>query len=92
MAGKWTREKLGSVLKDKKDETKFYVKFNKNCSFNEGDCVNLESKKQQLDSIDDAVSAGRLTDETMVNEIKERINKIPDFVKFEIVKVSRNNN
>ena len=90
MAGKWKREKLGSVLVDKNDDKKFYIKFNKNVSFNEGECINLESKKQQIASLDEAVSSGRMKNLEMAAEIKERLENIPDFVKFEMIKVSRN--
>ena len=84
---KWKRTKVGSVLKDKNDPKKFYIKFNKECNFNQNDCLSLESKEDQLSSLEDAFAAGKLKDEEMVNEIRERIQKIPDFVEFEMIKV-----
>lgn len=91
----WKRTKVGSVLKDKEwdneDSPKYrssYIKFGRDASFKEGDCINLESAKKQLESLEDAVGRGVLSEEKAV-EIRERINKIPDFVLFEMIKVER---
>lgn len=47
----------------------------------------LESKQQQLNSFNDAVANGRIPADK-VDYIKNRIEKIPDYVKFEIVLLS----
>ena len=88
---KWKRTKVGSVLKDKDFDTnkKFYIKFGQDAIFKQGDCLSLESKEDQISSLDGAVAAGKLHDETMITKIRERIENIPDFVKFEMVKVER---
>jgi len=85
---KWKRTKVGSVLKDKDDSKKFYIKFNKECKFNQNDCLSLESKEDQLTSLEGAASAGKLSAD-IAEEIRERIGNIPDFVKFEMIKVER---
>lgn len=40
---------------------------------------NLESKQEQLASLDNAVSNGKLSND-MADKIRENVNKIPDFV------------
>lgn len=50
--------------------------------------VRVESKKFQLDSLDRAIAAGKLKEGEMVDQIRERINAIPDFVLGELVVLS----
>ena len=87
---KWKRTKVGAVLKDKEFDTnkKSYIKFNKDCDFKQGDCLSLESKKQQLASLEAAFADGKISEE-IVGEIRERISNMKDFVLFEMVKVER---
>ena len=46
--------------------------------------LRLESKKMQLESLESAVTAGKLSGDVAV-KIKERIEKIPAYVLFEII-------
>lgn len=89
MAGKWKRTVVGAVLKDKDDPKKSYIKFNKDVTFNKGDSLNLESKEDQLKSLEDAIAKGLLNAE-VGEQIRERINGIKDFVRFEMIKLERN--
>ncbi len=45
--------------------------------------VNVESKAQQLESLDNAVRDGRMSPEN-AEKAKERVSKIPDFVLFDL--------
>lgn len=87
---KWKRTKVGSVLKDKEFDTnkKLYIKFGKDVSFKQGQCLSLESKEEQLASLKDAVANNKISGE-IAEEIEERINKIPEFVSKEIILVER---
>jgi glycerate-2-kinase len=52
-----------------------------------GMSLKLESKQFQLQSLEDAVTAGKLSSE-MASKVKERINKIPEYVRFEVILLS----
>jgi hypothetical protein len=86
------RELVGKVLKgkDRDDGTKAppYIKIEKDFSLKKGDFLNLESKAEQLKSLNFAVSKDKISAD-LGEKIKERIEKIPDFVLFEIIKVSK---
>ena len=85
----WKRTYVGSVLKDKDDETKSYIKIKEDCSLKKGDCLNVESKKDQLVSLEEAITNGKITEEFGV-KLREGIEKrFPEFVRFEIVRVQR---
>lgn len=76
------RKVVGSVLKSKEGSGS-YVKIKDNITLNAGDILNVESKADRLASLDSAVSAGKLT-EDYADQQREYINKIPDFVLFEL--------
>ena len=86
---KWTRQIVGDVLKDKEDKSKSYIKVKADITLKAGDYLNLESKKHQLDGITKAFEEGKVNEE-IFNSACERINKIPDFVMFSIVKLTKN--
>lgn len=73
------RNVVGSVLKAK-DGGPDYIKMR------DGKIYRLESQKQQLASLEDAVAKGKLSPE-IAEKAKERIDKIPPFVRFEIVEL-----
>jgi hypothetical protein len=81
---KKTRNVIGSVLKSKEAGQPDYVKINKDVTLKQGQTLRLESKKQQIDSAKAAIAAGKLTGDLGAT-ILERLEKIPDFVRFEIV-------
>jgi hypothetical protein len=82
---KYKRTIVGSVLKGK-DGKPDYIKIEKEMT---PGFYNLESKKTQLDNIDRLEEEGRM-DKELADQIREKINNIKDFVRFQIVKVERN--
>lgn len=80
------RSVVGSVCKSKDSGKPDYIKVRDDMSLRKGQILRLESKKYQLDSLQNAVSAGKLSSE-LGEKIRERIEKIPDWVRFEIVAV-----
>lgn len=86
---KWKRNTVGSVLKPKDGNAGGdYIKFSKDVVFKAGTTLKLESKKQQLENLQAAVAAGKLSAENG-EAAKDRLDKIPDFVRFEIVHLER---
>lgn len=85
---KKTRRVVGSFYKSKEGDRPPYLKLRDDVSFRKGDMVRVESKKFQLDSLDRAIAAGKLKEGEMVDQIRERINAIPDFVLGELVVLS----
>lgn len=72
------RVQVGSVCKNKDPGKADYVKMR------DGKIYSLESKASQLKSLEEAVSNGKLSGD-VAESIRERINKIPDWVRFELV-------
>lgn len=100
---KWKRSVVGSILKSKPDKEgnpqPDYISFNsygrdalvKALMSMESDknlTLKLESKKFQLDSVDEAVKAGRLSEEN-AEAARERISKMKDFVRFDVVLLTK---
>lgn len=83
------RKVLGSVVKSKEAGKPDYIKINTDAVLKKGQTFSLESKTQQLKSLEAAVAAGKLTPD-VGEEIKERLEKMPDFVRFEIVSYEKN--
>lgn len=81
---KLRREKVGQVMKSKDNNKPDYIKFEKDVSVKAGDIIRLETKKFQLESLASAVQAGKLSGE-QAEKAKERIEKIPDFVRGELI-------
>lgn len=85
------RNTIGSVCKGKTDEetgvTKpDYIKIGQDVTLKKGDFVRLESKNDQIASINKAAESGKL-DADFAQTLLERANKIPDFVRFELVQL-----
>ena len=78
------RSVVGSVCKSKDAGKPDYIKIRDDLRLRKGQILRLESKKFQLDSLQGAVSEGKLSGD-LAEKIKERIEKIPDWVRFEIV-------
>lgn len=86
---KWKRTVVGSVLKPKDGNSGGdYIKFSQDVVFKKGTTLKLESKKQQLENLQGAASAGKLSAD-QAESIKERLEKIPDFVRFEVVHLEK---
>lgn len=79
---------IGSVIKSKDKGKPDYVKIRGDHALKDGQTLRLESKQSQLDSVEAAFAAGKLSD-SAAQMIRERINKMPDFVRFEIVSLER---
>lgn len=88
---KYNRKVIGSVCKSKDKDKPAYIKIRDDIALSKDQVLRLESKKFQLDSLDAAVAAGKLNGE-MVESIKEKVNRIPDWVMFEIVSLEKINN
>lgn len=91
---KYTRTVVGSVIKSNDPSKPNYMKFRlrnglSKIEITDGTTFSVESKKYQLDSLEKAVTSGKLS-ENLAEKIKERINKMPDFVLGEIVQVVKN--
>ena len=74
------RESVGSVYRSKEEGKPPYIKMR------DGQIYSLESAKFQRESLDKAVNAGKLSPE-IAETIHARIDKIPEYVLFEIVKL-----
>lgn len=76
------RNVIGSIVKSKPDDKgkvgPDYIKLR------DGKTYRLESKAYRLQSLEDSVKNGKLSAE-VAEEIKAKIEKTPDFVRFEIV-------
>lgn len=84
---KTKRQTIGSVYKGK-DGRPDYIKVSRDVSLKKGTYLNLESKAAQLASIESALDEGRVSEET-ANKVRERLESIPDYVRFEIVQVEK---
>ena len=75
---------LGSVRRGEKDgKVSFYIKFDENVSFKKGESVSLFSKQDNLDSLEK--NKAKLSEEVYQKAL-ERIEKMPDWIRFEILK------
>ena len=93
----YKRKQIGSVLVTKDEKLKykdekgnpikeFYIKVTEDCSFKKGDFINLEDKKVKLASLE--MYKNSMSSEGYEKAL-ERIEKMPDFVKFELIQVSK---
>jgi hypothetical protein len=87
------RKLIGSIVKGKagkpgEPSKPDYIKVRGEHVLKDGQFLNLESKAQQLASLEAAVAAKKLSEE-VASGIRERINKIPDFVRFEIIAIEK---
>ena len=85
---KYKRAVVGSVVKSKEAGKPDYIKVNGNHVLKDGQYLNLESKQFQLSSLEEAVKNGKLSGDA-AQAARERINKIPEFVRFQIVSVEK---
>ncbi len=84
----YKRKQIGSVLKSKDVSQPDYIKITEDIVLKKGDILNLESKKSKLASLDKNIENGKLSGD-LADKIREGIEKMPDFVRFEIVKVTK---
>jgi len=84
----YKRAKVGSVLKSKDTTQPDYIKIDNDVSLKKGDILNLESKKSKLASLEKNVENGKLSGD-LADKIRGDIEKMPEFVRFEIIKVTK---
>lgn len=77
-----SRKTIGSIVKGR-DGKPDYIKVNVDVVLKQGQFLNLESQQYQLASLDKAVADGKIKEDT-AEQVRERINKLPAFVRFEI--------
>lgn len=77
---KLKRQVVGSVCKPKQEGQVDYIKMR------DGKIYRLESAKYQLSQLENAVSQGKLSEE-IAEKVRERIGKIPEWVRFELVEL-----
>lgn len=85
----YKRLKIGAVLKSKDTTQPDYIKIDQDITLKKGDILNLESKKSRLAQVEKSLAEGKLTEE-VADKIKEEIDRIPEFIRFQIVKVNKN--
>jgi hypothetical protein len=92
---KYNRKRVGTILKSKDKDKGDYIKFDPytqesllkavaGMDKEKGLFLSLESQKQQLEGLNAAEAAGKISAEN-ATKARERINKIPSFVRFEII-------
>lgn len=84
----YRRKEIGAVLKSKDATQPDYIKINEDVVLKKGDILNLESKKSKLASLEKNVENGKLSGD-LADKIREGIEKMPDFIRFSIVKVTK---
>ena len=87
---------LGSIIKGKKDEATGkakpdYIKIRGDHFLKDGDIINLESKAQALESLEKAVAGGKLSAD-MASDIRAKVEKTPDWVRFNMIKYTDKKN
>ena len=81
------RTTVGSVVKSKDAGGADYIKIATDITLKKGDILRLESRSQQLERIDALEQSGKF-DAEFAGKLRERAEKIPDFVRFEIIQLS----
>jgi uncharacterized Zn finger protein len=84
----YKRTVVGDVLKSKNEGETDYIKMKEDVVLKKGDTLSLESKKSQLASLERNVQNGKLSGD-LADKIRANIEKLPDFVRFQIVKVTK---
>lgn len=84
----YKRVEVGSVLKSKDPTQPDYIKINTDVVLKKGDILNLESKKSKLASLEKNIENGKLSGD-LADKIREGIEKMPEFIRFSIVKVTK---
>lgn len=89
--GQQEKDSNGNPLFDKAGKPVLkpdYIKINTDITLKKDDFLNLESKKSQLESLDAAMKSGKLSEEVGL-EIRAKVENIPDFVRFQVVRVEK---
>jgi len=86
---KWTKTTVGSVLKAKEAGQPDYVKIKNDITLRAGQTLRLESKTTKLKDLEEGIEKGRINPE-LAEKIRATIDKHPEFVRFDIVLLSKN--
>lgn len=82
--------KIGAVLKSKNPGDSDYIKIgDKDVVLKAGTTLRLDSKAGQIKSLEAAYKAEKLSKENY-EKAKARIDKIPEWVRFDVVQVVKN--
>ena len=84
----YVRKTIGSILKSKNEGETDYIKISEDIVLKKGDTLSLESKKSQLASLERNVENGKLSGD-LADKIRANIEKMPDFIRFNIVKITK---
>jgi hypothetical protein len=78
------RAVIGSVVKSKEPGQPDYIKIGQDVTLKKGTILRLESKSQQEKNLKYLVDNNKVTGD-LAEKIKERIEKMPEWVRFDIV-------
>lgn len=84
----YSRKRIGQILKSKNPGEIDYIKIDEDITLKKGDFLSLENKASQLASIQKGIESGKLS-EDLAAKLTEQAEKIPDFVRFHVVKVTK---
>lgn len=89
----WSRRTIGSLYKAKEgtsgDYFKVYVPEGETLVLKNGDILQFETKQSKIEGINKALASGKLSPENAAKAL-EYANKIPAYVRGELVQVKRN--
>ena len=89
---KWNRTQIGKIVKKSEDKQRypdvkeFSLKIEQDITLKAGTYLNLENKAYKLKSLETA--RDKMSEENYEKAL-ERINKMPDFVFFEVLKLEK---
>lgn len=89
---KWNRQQIGKIVKKSDDKLRypgvkeFSLKIDQDITLKAGTYLNLENKAYKLASLE--ASKDKMSEENYDKAI-ERINKMPDFVFFEVISLTK---
>ncbi len=88
----WDRKQIGKIVKKSADKQKyekvpeFSLKIEQDITLKAGTYLNLENKAFKLASLE--ANKAKMSEENYEKAL-ERINKMPDFVFFEVIKLTK---
>jgi hypothetical protein len=75
---------FGTVRKS--DKGSFYIKFDKDVSFKAGESISLQNKAEELKSLEE--NRSKISEDVYQKQL-ERIEKKPDWIKFELIRFTK---
>jgi hypothetical protein len=88
----WNRQQIGKIVKKSEDRQRFpevkefSLKIEQDITLKAGSYLNLENKAFKLASLE--ANRDKMSEENYEKAV-ERINKMPDFVFFEVIKLDK---